>query len=135
MTRPPPRWGGLRVVLAALVAAVTILGPPVGAAPTGVRATGVTIEASPRWGPVPPSAWTPYRVMLGNQGGADVDGEVVLVPRSEPPPQPGERPSPPTTTLPTSSTVLALGGRGMTAPAPRGPAGTTEIPEWPTYRA
>ncbi|MEJ7765305.1 MAG: hypothetical protein WKF86_07405, partial [Acidimicrobiales bacterium] len=77
---------------AAIAAAVVVVASLMAMSPAGAAAE-VTVSAGPRWGSVDAGAWTPYSVTLGNQGGVDVVGEVVLVPAPEPPPKPGARPT------------------------------------------
>jgi len=95
--------------------------------------SGVTLKAGPRWGEVPPGSWTPYSVTARNDGGADIDGEMVLVPQPEPPPKPGVPPSSTTTTSPVNTTVLAIGSRALVPSPLQGRGASTEPPPWPTY--
>jgi hypothetical protein len=75
-------------------------------------------------------------VTVSNEGGVDLEGEVVLVPQPEPAPRPGAPTATATTTTtpPSARSVLAIGGRSVTAPPPRGVTAPT-VPPWPTYRA
>jgi len=104
-------------------------------ADTGVD---VSVTAAPTWGDVSAGSWTPYTVTLHNAGGVDVEGEVVLVARPDPPPKPGAPPpttSPPTPSPPTTAAVVAIGGRAVTSPRPATQPVSPERPVWPTYRS
>jgi len=135
---PPPRNARtcqpsvLAVAAAGILVLLVALGHPASSTPAGAT-DGITLSAAPKWGGVQPGTWTPYTVALHNAGGADIEGEVVLVPQPEPPPKPGARP--PDAPAPTSTTVLAVGGRAVTSPPPPGHRAGGGKPRWPTYRA
>jgi len=120
------------IVVAALAAAAGIGG--LGGGAGAEDEPGVTVVAGPKWGEVEPGSSTPYSVVVRNGGRTDVEGEVLLVPQPEPAAEPGARPST-TTSSSTLTTVLAVGDRAVTGPAPRGQGASTEPPPWPTHSA
>ncbi|MEJ7765133.1 MAG: hypothetical protein WKF86_06525, partial [Acidimicrobiales bacterium] len=120
----------------AAVIVVLVLGC-VGVASSAGVATDVTLTAAPKWGDAPAGAWAPYSVTVRNDGGSDVEGEVVLTALPEPPPKPGARPTTAVTrsALSPPPTVLAVGDHAVTTPRPGGPVAPEKAPVWPVYRA
>lgn len=103
----------VRCLLGMAVMVLGVAGSTGGSA--ALAASDVTVTARARWGDVPPGSWTPYLVTVRNEGGVDVEGEVVLAAQ----PEPGA--------LPPAAPVAA----GRRFRAPRG----LETPQWPTYRS
>ncbi|MEJ7763991.1 MAG: hypothetical protein WKF86_00685 [Acidimicrobiales bacterium] len=116
------------------VCALVLIGLNSSAGSSAEEASDVTVTAQPRWGEVPPGAWTPYTVVVRNEGGVDITGEVVLRAQPEPPAQPGARPEVVTTSS-TRPTFFAIGGQVVTAPLPAHRGASTTNPPWPSYRA
>lgn len=131
--RPPPSRKAALCLLAVGVLVLMILGSAMAGSSTEVN-VDVTVVAEPRWGDAQAGSWAPYLVTVRNEGGVDVEGEVVLTPQPEPPPLPGAKPVEPTTSS-TAPTFLAVEDRIVTATPPRSGLRSTTDPPWPTYRA
>lgn len=115
------------------VCALVLIGLGSSAGSSAEEVSHVTVTAQPRWGDVPRGSWTPYSVVVRNEGGVDINGEVVLTAQPEPPARPGARPEAVTTSS-SPPTVLAIEGQAVTAPLPRNRGASTTSPPWPTYR-
>lgn len=95
----------------------------------------IEIVAGPKWGEVPPGSWAPYSVTIRNNGQSEINGEVILIAKPAPPPKPGAPPTTIATASTSPTTVVAIGGRSITAPLPQSAEVTSSKPPWPTFRA